>query len=100
MEIITLLTRLSPVIDYTKIRQLSNIAEAMLAMTGRITMLGLSRWTESHGSYRTIQRFFYSKINWGKLRWLFTRHHLINDSEDIILIAGAICSPSTFINRT
>ncbi len=65
MEIITLLTGTSPVIDYTKIRQLSNIAEAMFSITGRITMLGLSRWTESHGSYRTIQRFFYSKINWG-----------------------------------
>ncbi len=87
MDIITLLTGLSPVIDYTKIRQLSNIAEAMLAMTGRITMLGISRWTESYGSYRTIQRFFYSQINWGKLRWLFIRSHLI-DKEDVILVAG------------
>jgi len=85
MDIITLLTGLSPVIDYTKVRQLSNIAEAMLAMTGRITLLGISRWTESSGSYRTIQRFFYSKINWGKLRWLFTRRV---DKEDVILVAG------------
>ncbi len=63
MEIITLLSGTSPIIDYTKIRQLSNLAEAMLAMTARITMLGISRWTESYGSYRTIQRFFYSQIN-------------------------------------
>jgi len=34
------------------------IVEAMLAMTGRVTMLGLSRWTEKGGSYRTVQRFF------------------------------------------
>ncbi|OAD22645.1 transposase [Candidatus Thiomargarita nelsonii] len=87
MEIITLLTCLNPVINYTTIRQLSNIAEAMLAMTGRITMIGISRWTEKYGSYRTIQRFFYSQIDWRKLRWLFTRRHLI-DHEDVVLIAG------------
>jgi len=87
MEIITLLTCLSPVIDYTTIRQLSNIADAMLSMTGRITMLGLSRWTEKSGSYRTIQRFFYTRINWAKLRWLFIRRHLI-DPEDVVLISG------------
>lgn len=77
MEILTLLACLSHVIDYTTIRQLSHISEAMLAMTGRITMLGISRWTEKYGSYKTIQRFFYKRINWGKLRWLFTRHHLL-----------------------
>jgi len=65
MEIITLLTCLNPAIDYTTIRQLSNIAEAMLSMTGRITMLGISRWTEKSGSYRTIQSFFDTQINWG-----------------------------------
>ncbi|MDM8569488.1 transposase, partial [Thiotrichales bacterium HSG1] len=54
---------------------------------GRITMLGISRWTEKGGSYRTIQRFFNSKINWGKLRWLFIHEHLI-EPKDIILIAG------------
>jgi hypothetical protein len=33
------------------------IVEAMLAMAGRVTILGLSRWTEKGGSYRTVQRF-------------------------------------------
>lgn len=87
MEIITLLSCLSSAIDYTTTRHLSNIAEAMLAMTGRITMLGISRWTERYGSYRTIQRFFYSQINWGKLRWSFTRRHLI-EPEEVVVIAG------------
>lgn len=87
MEIITLFSCLSSAIDYTTTRHLSNIAEAMLAMTGRITMLGISRWTERYGSYRTIQRFFYSQINWGKLRWLFTRRHRI-EPEEVVLIAG------------
>ena len=28
----------------TTLRQLTVVAQAMLAMTGRVTMLGLSRW--------------------------------------------------------
>jgi len=87
MEIITLLSFLSPVFDYTIIRQLSTISEAMIAMTGRVTMQGISRWTEDYGSYRTIQRFFYTKIDWLKLRWLFVKKHLI-DKDDVILIAA------------
>jgi len=34
------------------------IIDAMLSMMGRLTMLGLSRWTEKSGSYRTMQLFF------------------------------------------
>jgi len=30
----------------------------MLSMTGRVTMLGVSRWAGPGGSYRTVQRFF------------------------------------------
>ena len=31
---------------------------ALLSMTGRVTMLNISRWTGQGGSYRTVQRFF------------------------------------------
>lgn len=42
----------------------------MLVMTGRVTMLGISRWTGQGGSYRTIQQFFYTKaIPWAILCW-------------------------------
>jgi hypothetical protein len=60
---------------------------AMLAMTGRVTMLGISRWTEKGGSYRTVQRFFNTVIAWSQVQWFFIRHHLL-DPEDSILIAG------------
>jgi hypothetical protein len=59
----------------------------MLAMTGRVTMSGLSRWTEAGGSYRTIQRFYNTGIAWAKVNWFFIRHHLL-DPTDTILIAG------------
>jgi len=86
-EIITLLACLNPILNYTLIRQLACIAEAMIAMSGRVTMLGLSRWTSFGGSYRTIQRFFNTKFNWPLIRWLFCRHHLLA-KDDTILIAG------------
>lgn len=59
----------------------------MLAMTGRVTRLGISRWAEKGGSYRTIQRFFNSPIVWAKVNWFFIRHHLL-DRQDRVLIGG------------
>lgn len=50
-------------------------------------MLGLARWTESGGSYRTIQRFYNSTIAWATVNWIFIRHHLL-DPLDTILIGG------------
>jgi len=47
----------------TTIRQFSRIALGMLTMTGRVTMLGISRWTADGGSYRTVQRFFTTLIS-------------------------------------
>jgi hypothetical protein len=60
---------------------------ALLVMTGRVTMLGISRWTEPGGSYRTIQRFYNSTIAWAKVNWIFIRHHLL-DPTDTLLIGG------------
>jgi len=56
-------------------------------MTGRVTMLGISRWTGQGGSYRTVQRFFSTAIPWALLFWLFFRTHLF-DPDDVYLLAG------------
>jgi len=75
MEIIALLQPVNHLLDKTTMRQLVLIVNAMIAMTGRVTMLGISRWTEKGGSYRTIQRFFQTTIEWSKLNWhLFLEH--------------------------
>ncbi len=71
----------------TTIRQFNRIALAMLAMTGRVTMLGISRWTADGGSYRTVQRFFTTVIPWASLFWLFFRTHLFHQ-DDVYLLAG------------
>jgi len=86
IEISALLACLSVCVDKTTINQLSVIVSAIIAMTGRVTMLGISRWTVKGGSYRTIQRFFSSKIAWSKLQWHFIRMHLLNEGDEVILV--------------
>ena len=73
LNIIALLLCLFPEMSMTTIRQFSRIALALLAMTGRVTMLGISRWTGQGGSYRTMQRFFATTLPWAALFWLFFR---------------------------
>jgi IS4 transposase len=64
LDTLALLQGLETDWDKTSIRRLSRIAQAMLAMSGRVTMLGISRWTEAGGSYRSVQRFFNTVIPW------------------------------------
>ncbi len=84
-EIIIVLQCLSQCLDKNSLRQLNSIVPAMLAMTGRVTMLGISRWTEQGGSYRTIQRFYNTSIVWLKVNWFFIRHHLLDQADTILI---------------
>lgn len=59
-------------------------------MTGRVTMLGLSRWTEKGGSYRTVQRFFKEKIDWPALRWQLMKQHLTGVNEVWLLLGDEV----------
>src|SRR5262249_31201716 len=54
---------------------------------GRVTMLGISRWTNHGGSYRTVQRFFTTSLPWAMLFWLFFFTQLF-DSDGVYLLAG------------
>ncbi len=76
-EILTLLTCLTFELNNTSLKHLGAIIQGMLAMSGRVTMLGISRWAGKGGSYRTIQRFFYSPKNWPTLMWLLCTHPLL-----------------------
>jgi len=53
-EILALLHNIAPILGSTVFRQMSRVIFGALAINGRMTMLGLSRWTEKGGSYRTI----------------------------------------------
>lgn len=71
----------------------------MLAMTGRITMLSISRWTEKGGSYRTVQRFFKSNINWIELNWSISKKFGLNFNS-VILLAGDATTVTKSGNKT
>ena len=59
----------------------------MLAITGRITQLGIARWTDKGGSYRTVQRFFHTEIDWLEVKWLFFIR-FVYDPAAVYLLAG------------
>ncbi len=67
--------------------QLNVIVTALLAMTGRVTMLGISRWAGDGGSYRTVQRFFNTPIAWAKVHWCLVRHCFLA-ADDTFILAG------------
>jgi len=95
-DIITLLVEIVNSTERTMLRRMVIVIQAMLAMSGRVTMLGLSRWAGKGGSYRTIQRFFNTKINWHTLFYrFFQRHHyraggtyILAGDESVITKAG------------
>ena len=87
MDIVALFQCLRPHVTTTTLRQLSRITLALLVMTGRITMLGLSRWAGQGGSYRTVQRLFSTVIPWAILFWVFFRQH-VHCPDDVYLVAG------------
>jgi hypothetical protein len=62
----------------TSLRQMRHIIAAMLCMTGRVTTLGLSRWTEKGGSVRTLQRWMQTPIMWGEVLWAVVRAQLVS----------------------
>lgn len=70
----------------TTLRQLGRITIAMLAMTGRVTMLGLARWAGPGGSYRTVQRFFHTTLPWAAILWAFVRSHLLRTNDHYLLV--------------
>jgi IS4 transposase len=90
LEILALLQGLEPDWEKTSLRRLSRIAQAMLAMSGRVTMLGISRWTEAGGSYRSVQRFFNTVIPWGSLLWVFFCQQCYRREETYILAGDEV----------
>jgi putative transposase len=86
-DIMVILGYLSQCLDATALRQLCCVSEAIVSMTGRVTMRGIARWTNKGGSYRTVQRFFSTPLSWLRLQWVLIRHHLLDDG-DTVWVAG------------
>jgi len=95
-EILALLQNIAPLIEKTIFRQMSQVIYGMLVASGRMTMLGISRWREKGGSYtcaarqcrcRSIQRFYQSVLPWKTIQWLFFRECFL-EPEDEYIAAG------------
>jgi hypothetical protein len=78
---------LHPTSTRTTLRQCHRMALAMVVMTGRVTMVGLSRWTGIGGSERTGQRFLATGIPGATLLGVFLRQHGYRPGE-VSLVAG------------
>ncbi|MCI0554108.1 MAG: transposase, partial [Anaerolineae bacterium] len=89
-DILALLQCLDPCVSAATLRQMSIITTAIITMTGRVTMLGISRWTREGGSYRTVQRFFQTIIPWPSVFWWFFREHCFEQGE-VYILAGDEC---------
>jgi putative transposase len=87
MDIVALCQCLQPHVTATSLRQLSRIVWAILVMSGRVTMLSISRWAGPGGSYRTVQRLFSQALPWAMLFWVFFRQHVYRPDE-VYLLAG------------
>ena len=86
-DILSLFSVLYPHLSTTTVRQFSRVVLGLLAMTGQVSMLNISRWTSEGGSYRTVQRFFNTLIPWGTVYWVFFRTYLL-DRESTYILAG------------
>lgn len=84
------LQAIAPLISKTTLRQMGRIIFGILAMTGRITMLGISRWTEVGGSYRTIQRFYHTVLPWAEVLWILFAEHLWKATDEYILAGDEV----------
>src|SRR2546425_10570865 len=88
MDILALLQCLQVAVPRTTLRQCSRIVAALLVLTGRVTMLGLSRWAGPGGSYRTVQRFFSQALPWARRVWVFFRQPLSRADEGYLLVGA------------
>ncbi len=86
-EILALLQNIAPLLEPVTFRQMSRIIFAMLVISGRVTMLGLSRWADKGGSYRTIQRWYHTEFSWEIMHWTLFLKSLLKLLDEYI-IAG------------
>ena len=85
MDILPLFACFELLLPTISVRRLAVVAQAVLTMTGRITMLSISRWTEKGGSYRTVNRFFATKLPWREMFAKFFETHIFNAEHEYIL---------------
>ena len=98
-EITAILSCLHPFLARSTYHQLLVVSQGLSAMTGRVTMQGISRWTEGGGSYRTVQRFFAKEICRPLLNLSIMKASCGNSSS-VVLVAGDATTVTKSGNKT
>lgn len=88
--IVALMRCVEPYVTGTTSKRLSRVINGLLVMTGRVTMLGIARWSGAGGSYRTVQRLYATVLPWGMLFWVFFREHLWRTGESYLLAGDEV----------
>jgi putative transposase len=89
-DIVALLHCLTPYLSNTTMRQMKQIVLAVLCIPDRVTMLSIARWTERGGSYRTMQRWYHTPLDWAAILWAVVRIHLLNPEGEYLLAGDEV----------
>ena len=89
-DIVTLLHCLTPYLSNTTMRQMKQIVFAVLCIPDRVTMLSLARWTERGGSYRTVQRWYHTPLDWASILWSMIQVYLLKPDGEYLLAGDEV----------
>jgi putative transposase len=89
-DIVALLHCLTPYLSNTTMRQLKQVVFAVLCIPDRVTMLSIARWTQRGGSYRTMQRWYHTRLDWAALLWSIVRAHLLEPDGEYLLAGDEV----------
>jgi putative transposase len=89
-DIVALLHCLTPYLSSTTMRQMQPIIVALLCIPNRVTMLSMARWTAGGGSYRSLQRWYHTPLDWAALLWGVVRIHLLDPKGDYLLVGDEV----------
>lgn len=89
-DIVALLQSLTPYLSNTTMRQMKQIVFAILCIPDRVTMLSIARWTERGGSYRTVQRWYHTSLDWAAMMWSIVQIHLLNPDGEYLLAGDEV----------
>jgi len=89
-DIVALLHCLTPYLSKTTLRRLSHIVRAVLCIPDRVTMLSIARWTERGGSYRTVQRWYHTPMEWAMMLWTIVQVYLLKPDGEYLLAGDEV----------
>jgi hypothetical protein len=69
---------------------MKHIVFAVLCIPDRVTMLSIARWTEHGGSYRTVQRWYHTPLEWATILWTIVQAYLLKPDGEYLLAGDEV----------